>query len=140
VTTRFGFRPVLTWAPALMIGVFLALWAVERFWVLLAMLMLAGVIQGLAVTTLTSLVALRAPKEAAGATFGVVSSINSFAFSGAPFVAGVVASTFGLRAVFPLCALLAAGMLALSVRAVGDDQTTVAAPAPAPRPRESTTR
>jgi len=139
VTARFGFRPVLTWAPALMIGVFLALWAAERFLVLLAMLMVAGVIQGLAVTTLTALIALRAPRESAGATFGVVSSINSFAFSGAPFLAGVVASTFGLRAVFPLCAVLAAGMLALSVRAVGDGHVAVVAPATASRPRESTT-
>jgi MFS family permease len=139
VTTRFGFRPVLTWAPALMIGVFIALWAAEHFWMLLAMLMLAGVIQGLSVTTLTSLIALRAPREAAGATFGVVSSINSFAFSGAPLLSGTVASAFGLRAVFPLCALLAGGMLALSVRAVSETGDAVTEPAVA-RPRESTSR
>jgi MFS family permease len=108
-----------------MVGVFIALWAAEHFWMLLAMLMLAGVIQGLSVTTLTSLIALRAPKEAAGATFGVVSSINSFAFSGAPLLAGTVASAFGLRAVFPLCALLAGGMLTLCVRAVGDTKAAV---------------
>jgi len=85
------------------------------------MLMVAGVIQGLSVTTLTALIALRTPRESAGATFGVVSSINSFAFSGAPFVAGIVASTLGLRSVFPLGALLAFGMLVLSRMAAQSD-------------------
>ena len=90
-------------------------------------------------TTLTALIALRTPRESAGATFGVVSAINSFAFSGAPFLAGIAAAQLGLRAVFPLCALFSLGMLLLCLRA---DPRDVPAPAPAPhrtpQPRKST--
>jgi DHA1 family multidrug resistance protein-like MFS transporter len=131
VTRRLGYGPVLVWSPPLLIAAYLGLWLVQSYVMLLAMLAVIGVIQGLAVTSLTALIALRAPRESAGATFGVVSSINSFAFSGAPFIAGVIASVFGLRAVFPFSALLAAGMLALCLRVAPQEARTRSQPATA---------
>jgi DHA1 family multidrug resistance protein-like MFS transporter len=116
VTKRFGYARVLTWAPPLVIAVYLGLWVTNSYLILVALLMVVGLIQGLSVTSLTALIALRAPREQAGATFGVVTSINSFAFSGAPFIAGVIASVIGLRAVFLFSALLATGMLVLCLR------------------------
>jgi DHA1 family multidrug resistance protein-like MFS transporter len=115
-TKRFGYARLLTWTPPLVIGVYLGLWLTHSYLILVALLMVAGLIQGLSVTSLTALIAIRAPREQAGATFGVVTSINSFAFSGAPFIAGVVASIFGLSAVFLFSALLAAGMFILCLR------------------------
>jgi MFS transporter, DHA1 family, multidrug resistance protein len=116
VTTRFGYGRVLVWTPPVVVAAYVGLWLAQSYLVLVLLLMVTGVIQGLSVTSLTALIALRTPREQAGATFGVVSSINSFAFSGAPFIAGIVASMLGLRAVFLLSALLSAGMLALCLR------------------------
>ncbi|MGD9893156.1 MAG: MFS transporter [Dehalococcoidia bacterium] len=135
VTTRFGYARVLTWAPPLVIGVYLGLWLTHSYLILVALLMVAGLIQGLSVTSLTALIALRAPREQAGATFGVVTSINSFAFSGAPFIAGVVASILGLRAVFLFSALLATGMLILCLRTAHGSM-----PAAVTKPARTTTQ
>lgn len=119
VTRRLGFAPLLYAGPPLLGAVYLALWAANGFLVFVAALVALGAIQGLVVTALTSLVALRAPRERAGAVFGVVTSVNSFAFSGAPFIGGFAASAFGLRAVFPIAAALMVAMLAVCTQAVG---------------------
>lgn len=138
VTTRFGYARVLTWTPPVVIAVYAGLWLTHSYLILVALLMVAGLIQGLSVTSLTALIALRAPREQAGATFGVVTSINSFAFSGAPFLAGIVASLLGLRSVFLFSALLAAGMMALCLRtAHGSMPIPAAAARTAAQPQKS---
>jgi MFS transporter, DHA1 family, multidrug resistance protein len=131
VTRRFGYRPLLLGGPPLIIISYLGMWAAPNFVPLVAMLALLGTVQGLVVTSLTALIALRAPRESAGATFGVVSSINSFAFSGAPFIGGAVAAALGLRATFALAAAIGVGMLVVCIRAAAD------LPAGPPRPRPS---
>ncbi|MBI2755821.1 MAG: MFS transporter [Chloroflexi bacterium] len=119
VTRRIGFAPLLYVGPPLLGAAYVALWAADRFLVFVVALVALGAVQGLVVTALTSLVALRAPRERAGAVFGVVTSVNSFAFSGAPFFGGFAASAFGLRAVFPISAALMVAMMAVCVQAIG---------------------
>ncbi len=137
ITTRFGYARVLTWTPPVVIAVYAGLWLTHSYLILVALLMVAGLIQGLSVTSLTALIALRAPREQAGATFGVVTSINSFAFSGAPFLAGIVASLLGLRSVFLFSALLAAGMMALCLRTAHGSMPISAAARTAAQPQKS---
>jgi DHA1 family multidrug resistance protein-like MFS transporter len=139
LTRRRGYRPVLLGVPPLMAGGYLALWATPSYALLVLILFGLGVLQGLLVPALTALIALRAPKEAAGATFGVVTSVNSFAFSGAPFIGGVLASAVGLRAVFPFCACLALGLVVLCLRIAREDEREtrgppLLGPAPSERP------
>lgn len=140
VTARFGYARVLIWTPPVVVAVYLGLWVTQSYLVLVLLLMVAGVIQGLSVTSLTALIALRAPRDQAGATFGVVTSINSFAFSGAPFLAGIVASVIGLRAVFLFSALLSAGALFLCLRTAHGQMPAAAVPARASaQPQKSPT-
>jgi DHA1 family multidrug resistance protein-like MFS transporter len=124
---RLGYRPLLYGGPLLLICAYLALWAAPRYGLLLAGMGLLGFMQGLSVTTLTALIALRAPKENVGGTFGVASSINALAFGGAPFLGGTAASVFGLRAVFPLAALTALLMGVACVRAAAFSPARAAA-------------
>ena len=108
---------MLTGGPLLLLAAYLLLWAAPRYGVLLLGMGLLGLMQGISVTALTALIALRAPRENVGGTFGVASSINALAFGGMPFVGGLAASAFGLRAVFPLAAVSALLMLVTCVRA-----------------------
>src|SRR5262249_28125692 len=138
-TKRFGFTPLLMAGPPLLGAAYLGLWALDSYAALLLLLAAIGCAQGLTVTSLTALIALRAPRESAGAVFGVVPSITSFAFSGAPFVGGIVASALGLRAAFPVSALLALGMWFICYQATrrGVPEPLKAAQS-ASRPREQT--
>jgi DHA1 family multidrug resistance protein-like MFS transporter len=128
VIRRFGYARVFTSGPPVLIGAFVGLWLAPSYLVLVLLLMVIGVVQGLSVTSLTALLAIRAPRAQAGATFGVVTAINSFAFSGAPFIAGIIASLFGLRAVFPFGALLATGMMVLCIRTARGEMPSPVAP------------
>jgi DHA1 family multidrug resistance protein-like MFS transporter len=124
ITRRLGYRPLLIGVPPMIVMVYLGLLAAPSFAVMLALLTMLGMLQALTVTVLTSLLALRAPRESAGVTFGVVSSVNSLAFSGAPFFGGLIASLFGLRAPFPLAALLALAMLVLCLSVLREPTPT----------------
>jgi DHA1 family multidrug resistance protein-like MFS transporter len=126
LVARFGYSGLLrTTVPATAL-IYLALWAAPNYAALLILLALLGIAQGIQVPALTALVAARAPRERAGAVFGVVSSINTVAFSGGPFLAGMLARGLGLRSVFPVCALF----LALMMLLVGRATSPVAQPAP----------
>jgi len=130
VTRRIGFTPLLHWGPVLLIVAYLGLWLSDSFGILIALLCVIGVVQGLTVTSLTALIALRTPQVSAGAVFGVVSSLNSFAFSGAPFIGGLAGTAFGLRAAFPVCALISAGMFVFCLAAARQPHPSAATPAP----------
>jgi DHA1 family multidrug resistance protein-like MFS transporter len=113
LTARFGHRGLLRLTAPLTMAVFVLLWVAPVYGALVVLLGALGGLQGLQVPALTALIARRAPRERAGAVFGVVSSINTLAFSGGPFVGGVLARAFGLRAVFPVSALLLVPMILL---------------------------
>lgn len=130
LVSRFGYRSLLLGTAPAAVLVYLLLWAAPNYPALVALLAAQGLAQGAQVPALNALIAARAPRERAGAIFGVVSSVNSLAFSGGPFLGGVLAAAFGLRAVFPVSALLLVGMLAL----VGPVTQPRAAAAPGRRP------
>jgi DHA1 family multidrug resistance protein-like MFS transporter len=110
---RLGYRGLLTATVPLGIVVYACLWVVPNYLALAALLALQGLIQGAQVPALNALIASRAPRHRAGAVFGVVSAVNAVAFSGGPFLGGVLAGAFGLRAVFPVSALFLVAMFGL---------------------------
>lgn len=128
---RFGYRSLVSFTAPVSAALYLLLWVVPTYPLLVALLGGLGLVQGVQVPAMTALIASRAPRERAGSIFGVVSSINSIAFSGGPFAAGVLARAFGLRAVFPLSALLLVGMVFVTGPATAPTHE------PAARPRFS---
>jgi DHA1 family multidrug resistance protein-like MFS transporter len=131
IVGRFGYRRLLSVTAPASVLIYLGLWAAPGYPALVALLGLLGGVQGMQVPALNALIAGRAPRERAGAIFGVVSSVNSIAFSGGPFLGGALARTFGLRAVFPVAALLLLAMVVVSGKA-----TEAPIPAPARRTEE----
>ena len=133
LVARLGYRGLLTATAPAAVLVYLLLWLAPVYWVLVLLLGIQGFLQGAQVPALNALIASRAPRERAGAVFGVVSSINTIAFSGGPFLGGVLAHSFGLRAVFPVSALLIVLMFTLIGRAtasVTDQPVRRRAPVP----------
>lgn len=133
---RLGYRGLLSATAPSAILIYVLLWLTPRYFALVVLLGAQGLVQGLQVPTLNALIASRAPRERAGALFGVVTSVNSLAFSGGPFLGGVLARAFGLQAVFPVSALLMVLMFAMIGRAT---QPVTATPARqrVPVPEES---
>jgi DHA1 family multidrug resistance protein-like MFS transporter len=123
--TLLGIRSLLKVTEAAALVAFVALWFVPAYWMFTALLGVIGMARGAQIPTINALIAARSPRDRVGAVFGVVSSINTIAFSGGPFVGGVLASALGLRAVFPAAALTAITMIMLVGRAT--------APAPGER-------
>lgn len=117
LVNRFGYRGLLRVTAPLAVLIYLGLWAAPGYAALVALLGALGAVQGMQVPALNALIASRAPRERAGAIFGVVSSVNSIAFSGGPFLGGALARAFGLRAVFPVAALLLLAMMAVNGKA-----------------------
>jgi len=117
LVNRLGYRGLLRVTAPLATVIYLGLWAAPGYPALVALLGALGGVQGLQVPALNALIASRASRERAGAIFGVVSSVNSIAFSGGPFLGGALARAFGLRAVFPVAALLLLAMMAVNGRA-----------------------
>jgi MFS transporter, DHA1 family, multidrug resistance protein len=124
ITSRIGFRGLLTVSVPAGIMVYVAMWIVPGFWALAGLMAAQGLLQGAQIPALNALIAARAPRRRAGAVFGVVSSVNSLAFSGAPFLGGLLASAFGLRAVFPVSAAFLIAMFVLIGRATDAPQPT----------------
>ncbi|MBI2760564.1 MAG: MFS transporter [Chloroflexi bacterium] len=114
---RFGHRRLLEVTAPASVLIYLALWVTQSYPLFVVWLGLLGLVQGAQVPALTALIAARAPRDRAGAVFGVVSCINSIAFSGGPFFAGMLARLFGLRAVFPVSAIMVAFMILMIERA-----------------------
>lgn len=117
ITVRIGYRGLLTVSVPAGVAVYLAMWVAPGYWALATLLAVQGLLQGAQIPALNALIAARAPRHRAGAVFGVVSAVNSLAFSGAPFLGGVIASAFGLRAVFPIAAAFLVVMFAMIGRA-----------------------
>jgi len=134
VVDRLGHRRLLSVTAPASVLIYLGLWAAPGYPVLVALLGLLGAVQGMQVPALNALIASRAPRDRVGAIFGVVSSVNSIAFSGGPFLGGTLARAFGLRAVFPVAALLLLVMVVVNGKA-----TEAPAPTPA-RHREGLAR
>jgi len=72
-------------------------------WVLLGLRMAQGGLDGLALTSLNTLVGYAAPPEVRGTTYGVVASVAGAGAAVGPLVAGAAAAAFGLPVVFLLC-------------------------------------
>lgn len=117
VVDRFGHRRLLSVTAPASVLIYLGLWAAPGYPALVALLGLLGGVQGMQIPALNALIASRAPRDRVGAIFGVVSSVNSIAFSGGPFLGGTLARALGLRAVFPVAALLLLVMVAVSGKA-----------------------
>lgn len=130
LVARWGYRGLLSISAPTAIAVYLALWVVPNYPALVVLMGAQGMAQGAQVPALNALIAARAPRQRAGAVFGVVSSINSVAFSGGPFLGGVLARSLGLRAVFPVSALLVVAMLLMIGRVTaGPHEAAAAGPA-----------
>ena len=110
LVTRFGQRRLLAvTAPAAALT-YLLLWVAPTYWSLVALLAVLGLIQGIQIPAINALIAARSPRDGVGSIFGVLSSVNNIAYSGAPFLGGVLAREFGLRSIFPVAALFLIGM------------------------------
>lgn len=139
LTSRFGYRRLLSVTAPLSLVVYLLLWVVPGYPGLVALMAVQGLCQGAQNPAYNALIAARAPKARAGAVFGVVTGMNTIAFSGGPFIGGMLARSFGLRAVFPVSALLIAMMATLIGRVTAPAGGEVglrgdAAPEPTPAP------
>lgn len=128
---RFGHQRLLAATAPASVVVYLLLWIVPSYPLLVTLLGVQGLIQGAQIPALNTLIAARAPRHRVGAVFGVVSSINSLAFSGGPFIGGTLASVLGLRAVFPVSALLLLLMLLVVGKATRPVAETPSSQAPA---------
>ena len=125
---RIGHRGLLRITAPAAVALYLGLWWAPGYpWLVLFLALLGGV-QGLQVPAMTALIAQRAPRERVGRVFGVVSSINSIAFSGGPFIAGMLARSFGLRSVFPVSAALLVLLILVTNRATAGPVEAASAP------------
>ncbi len=117
LVARAGYRRLIGLSAPISVLIYLALWVAPNLPALIALLAALGGVQGIQVPALNALIASRAPRERAGAVFGAVTAINSIAFSGGPFLGGMLARSLGLRAVFPVAALLLLAMALVAGRA-----------------------